>query len=433
VAVAAPAPAPATATAPAASPQLVIKPFTPAPAPDLRFVWRDHPSVRSRDLFRVDFAAKFQLDSRDPGDNPVDFDTVEVHRMRVGIEGDLFDHIQYSVERELKERETSDPLQKSSKSQWKDVYVEANYTDAAQVRVGKFKVPFGLDQTSGESNLDFVYRSLGGSYLSPGRDIGAMVHGRFFKRGLNYWAGAFKQDGENSRTSKIEGGDLTVAVRVTTTPFRHVVSALKDAEVGGSFATSELKNESVYPNGLRARTVMSQFVFFEPVFVNGDRRRFGVDADWTAGAFGARAEYIAMNESREAQGLGDDDLHPNRGRAWYALASYVLTGERKNRPVEPKHGGLFRGGMGAVEVAARYDRIRFDSEPGDDVPFRNSRAVVIYPNGNKVVTLGVNYYANRWIKLQLNGIRESIDDLERSPTLSSTPFWSTVFRLQLEL
>ena len=417
------------------APQLIVPKFVPGvePAKALRFVWREHPSIRGGRNFRLDFAAKFQYDARDPGDDPADFETFEVHRMRVGIEGDVFRHIQYSVERELTERELSDPLQKSTKSQWKDVYLEANYTGAAQVRVGKFKVPFGLDQTSGESNLDFIYRSLGGSYLSPGRDIGAMVHGRFFDRGLNYWGGWFRQDGENSRSSKIDGADSTIAARLTVTPFRKVAKAgLPSAEVGGSFAVSDLANESVLPNGLRARTVLSQFTFFEPMFVNGQRRRYGVDVDWVAGPFGVRAEYMSVADTRDEQGIGDEDLTDVQGRAWYVLASTVLTGERKARPVEPRKPFL-QGGVGALEIAARFDRLWFDSEPGDDPPFRNSRARTVLPSGDKVLTLGLNWYVNRWVKLQFNAIRENMLDPERSPILDRSRFWSRIARLQLEL
>ena len=57
------------------------------------------------------------------------------------------------------------------------------------------KIPFGLDQLNSDSDLDFVYRTLGGSYLSPGRDKGGMVHG-VSSRGLNYWTGLYEQDGE---------------------------------------------------------------------------------------------------------------------------------------------------------------------------------------------------------------------------------------------
>lgn len=438
-----PPPAATTAAAPPASaPQPVPLLILPRQAPEpekksnnaLRFVWRDHPSLRAGRNFRLDFAAKFQFDSRDPGDDPEEFEPYEVHRVRLGIEGELFRHFQYSVERELTEREVGDPLvQTGAKTPWKDVFVEADYTNMAQVRVGKFKIPFGLDQTSGPSNLDFVYRSLGGNYLAPGRDIGVMVHGRFFDRRLNYRVGWFEHDGDNSRSSKVVGGDGTIAARVTAMPFRkRKGSMLEEAEIGASFATTSVSDESVLPNGLRGRTIMSQFTFFEPMFVKGDRRRMGVDLDWIGGPFGARAEYSRVADAREDQGIGNEDLNDVRGQSWYVLGTWVLTGEKKARPVEPKKGFL-QGGWGAVEVGARFDRLWFDGKPGLDPPFRNSRAETVFPSGDRVVTLAVTWYANLWVKLQFNAIREQVEDAERSPLLDGSAFWSPVLRLHLQL
>ena len=73
----------------------------------------------------------------------------------------------------------------------------------AQVKVGKFKIPFGLDELTGVTHNDFVYRSLGANYLDPARDIGAMVHGSFLKHGFEYSTGVFQHDGDNARSSKI--------------------------------------------------------------------------------------------------------------------------------------------------------------------------------------------------------------------------------------
>jgi phosphate-selective porin OprO/OprP len=401
----------------------------PAPQPvrqDVEFRWRDHPQVRSGRLFRVDFQAKFQWDARDPGDDPPDFDEYEIHRMRVGIEGELFNHYQFSVERELTENETGTDNTSTTprKSAWKDVYLEVNYTDAAQVRFGKYKIPFGLEQLTGIANLDFVYRSLSANYLAPGRDIGLMVHGRFFGRGLNYWAGVFKQDGENARSSSIVGADTTVAVRVTGTPFRRVKAAgLDDLEVGGAFTVSSLDDESTTPNGLRGRTVMSQFVFFEPVFVKGQRRRYEVDGDWSAGPVGARAEFTYTVDTRDNQGLADQDLPDARARGWYVSGAWVLTGERKERPVVPKRA------FGAIEAVARYDKLWFDSTPSGEPELRNPRAEFILPNADRVLSLGINWYITRWVKLQLQTIREELEDPERSPVPGA--FWSPVFRFQV--
>jgi phosphate-selective porin OprO/OprP len=394
-----------------------------APAPDLEFRWRDHPQVRNGRLFRLDFLAKFQWDARDPGDDPPAFDTYEIHRARIGIDGEFFNRVQFSIERELTERESNDPGTRK-KSAWKDVYVDANLSDAVQVRAGKFKIPFGLEQLTGISNLDFVYRSLSASYLAPARDVGVAVHGRLFDRGLNYWAGWFRQDGENARSSKIQGADDTVAVRLTGTPFRSVAGLAK-TEVGGAFTVSALDDESVDPNGLRGRTVMSQFVFYEPVFVNGLRRRYEIDADWSAGPFGARAEYTHVLDSREGQGLADQDLANARGRGWYVSGTWVLTGEEKERPVRPARR------FGAVEAAARYERLWFDSAGGEGPPLRNPRADNMLTTGEHVLSLGVNWYITRWVKLQFQTIREEPQDPERTPVAPGESFWSPVFRFQV--
>ena len=418
-----PEPPPAGTEAPAAGKEGQVE--APKVRDAIQFRWRDHPQVRTGPRFRVDFLAKFQWDGRRPGDDPPDFQTFEVHRARVGIEGEIFGHIQFSLERELTEREAGDPTTRQ-KSAWKDVYLEANYTDAAQVRVGKFKIPFGLDQLTGISNLDFVYRTLGGNYLAPARDVGVMVHGRFFDRGLNYWGGVFRQDGENARSSKIEGADETVAFRVTGTPFRAFKSAnLDKAEVGGAVTVSTLSDASVLPNGLRGRSVMSQYVFFEPVFVKGQRRRFEVDGDWSAGPFGARAEYTQVNDTRENQGLADQALPDARARAWYVSGSWVMTGDKKERPVVPKHK------MGAVEIVGRYERFWFDSTGGREPALRNPRAELILPSGERVLSLGVNWYITRWVRLQMQTMREQPQDPERSPVAGGAAFWSPVFRFQV--
>jgi phosphate-selective porin len=392
-----------------------------APAPD-HFRWRDHPQIRTGPL-RLDFVAKFQWDARDPGDDPADFDELEIHRARIGIEGELFNRVQFAIERELTEREVETP-DSNEKSAWKDVYVDGNISDAVQVRAGKFKIPFGLEQLTGISNVDFVYRSLSARYLAPGRDIGAAVHGRVFDRGLNYWAGWFRQDGDNARSSKIDGADGTFAVRMTGTPFRSV-AGLSKTEIGGAFTASALDNESVDPNGLRGRTVMSQFVFYEPVFVKGRRRRYEVDVDWSAGPVAARGEYTHVLDSREEQGLADQDLSDVRGRGWYVSGTWVLTGEEKERPVEPKRR------LGAVEAAVRYERLWFDSNGGEGPPLRNPRADNMLPTGEHVLSLGLNWYITRWVKLQFHTIREEPQDPERSPVTPGATFWSQVFRFQV--
>jgi phosphate-selective porin OprO and OprP len=422
-----------SAAVPTAVPAAVQQENEPNP-PGVRFVWRDHPSLRAGRWLRLDFGAKLQIDKMNPGDDPADFDDLIVRRARVGVDGELFRMFQFSVERELTDSSTASFFNESSKTQWRDVWGEIKFADALQIRGGRFKIPFSRDQLDGEASNDFVNRSLGGEYLAPGRDTGGMVHGRFFGRALGYDVGLFEHDGDNSQANKIAGGDRTFAARVTTTPFFAVKSGNLDAsELGLNFASTDVSDSSTVPNGLRGRTVVSQYTFFDPVFVQGTRRRWGADFEWARRQVGARAEYMLVTDQRNRQSLRGDTLNDAVYHAWYVSGAWVLTGERSDRTINPRR-SLFMGGFGAVQVAGRFERIWFDSRKTGEPAFSNARAEVILPNGDKVLTLGVNWYLNRWVKLQLNAVHETIEDAGRTPLLDGeTKFWSSVFRAQFVL
>jgi phosphate-selective porin OprO and OprP len=434
-----------------AKPKKQKKPKSDVPAPDepidpnvvepsgsgWRFSWKQHPSLRYGSVFRLDGEAKFQEDGHSTYDGAVGVEDWEFHRNRIGISGHLFKKVEYEVERELTEKELTDRdvLEGvTPASHWKDVNVNLTFMKNAQIQVGKFKVPFGLDQLTGVTHNDFIYRSLGANYLAPARDIGGMVHGRFFKRGLNYWAGVFRHDGDNARSKKIQGGDETFSARVTGTPFRKVASGSIGAmEIGSAFAFSKLSDDSFRPNGLRGRTVVTQDTFAEPVYVRGHRRRWEADADWTSGPFSARTEYTWVSDDRMGQGLGDENLPDARARAWYVTGTWVVTGEDKKRPLKPAEDFL-RGGWGAVEVVARVERLWYDSVgPPTGVAFRNPRAKTILPTGDRAVTMGVNWTLNRFAKLQLNAIREHLEDSDRNPVATGGALWSRIVRIQLVL
>jgi phosphate-selective porin len=391
-----------------------------------RFVWDDAPSLRFGNAFRLDFRFRLQEDGRKPGDDPVPFETWELHRLRGGLDGELFNRIQFQIERELYEKEDPDKDDEGySDTLWKDVFVDVNITNALQVRAGRFKIPFGGEQLTGTTNLDFAYRSLGATYLAPSRDQGLAIHGDITGR-LNYWVGVFEHDGDNSRSRRIQGGDETIAARVTAQTWNQN-NGPGILEISGGVMRSSVSDESVLPNGLRGRTVMSKFDFYEPVFAKGNRTRLQGDVDFMGGPFSARAEYTWLTDQRLEQGFGSDDLPDARARAWYVSGTWVVTGERKNRPVVPRHW------LGAVEVAGRLERIRFGSVVGEDTPFRNPRAKTIFPVVNRVATVGFNWYITRWGKIQVNAIREQIDDAERSPVLSGAAFWSRIVRFQIAI
>ena len=119
-------------------------------------------------------ASKIQEDARDPGDDPPDFPTWELHRAarrrrRRSVPAN-------SVQRRarvLREPERTIRRRKSTKSQWKDVYVEANlHRLPFRCAAASSRVPFGLDQTSGEVESRFRVSIARRRLPVAGRDIG---------------------------------------------------------------------------------------------------------------------------------------------------------------------------------------------------------------------------------------------------------------------
>jgi phosphate-selective porin len=172
--------------------------------------------------------------------------------------------------------------------------------------------------------------------------------------------------------------------------------------------------------------------FFSDAYVNGRRLRLGAEAAWEPRNFSVKSEYIRTRDERKGQGILADDLPGLIGQGWYLTGTWVVTGEDKSGGVEPRR-PLFAGGPGAIELAVRYERMEMGSDAPGEPEETNPRAVNLLENGERLWTFGINWYLNRWMRIQLNGIRETIDDIERSPSPTQNTFWLGVARLQLVL
>ena len=62
--------------------------------------------------------------------------------------------------------------------EWRDLYLDYRQFKAVQVRGGAFKLPFGLEENTSPTNLDFVYRTRISARLAPGRVGRRVWHSR---------------------------------------------------------------------------------------------------------------------------------------------------------------------------------------------------------------------------------------------------------------
>jgi phosphate-selective porin len=388
------------------------------------FTWEDHPSLRLGKGTHIDFRVRVQdeISRSDASADMSDASANDRVRRRIGIEGEIANLIEFQVEREI---EDDDP--------WRDVYVDYRQFAAVRVQAGKFKLPFSLDENTGATNLDFANRSLAASHLAPGRDRGVMIHGRLLNSIVTYQAGLFDHDGRNARTrnpARVFGG-RTTAGRLRIEPFRDRKKSLfNDLSVGVGMTSSQVAEG--FP-GLRGRTVLDRSFFGGDFLVNGARRRIGLEARWTPGPFSVKSEYIRVADERLGLGVDDGDLSSLIASGWYLSGTWALTGERKASGLDSPARPLFQGGFGAIELAARIEAIGFRAAANDDTPSSAPRADVVLGNRDRAETIGVNWYMNRWIKVQWNVVHETLENPSTGPLPGQSGFWSQVLRFQLAL
>ena len=129
-------------------------------------------------------------------------DTFEIRRARIGVVGTINKDIGYEI--------VGNGV--GGTTNWIDTaFANYGFNKKAQVRAGRFKQPFSLEEQTSSNNIDFMERSYG-NQMVPGKRLGAMVHGEPMT-GLTYGVSVY-QDGFNELTNQ-NGLGTKQAARLT--------------------------------------------------------------------------------------------------------------------------------------------------------------------------------------------------------------------------
>jgi len=126
-------------------------------------------------------------------------DSFEVRRARIGIVGTINKDISYEVVGNAVGGTTN-----FVDTAWGNYGFNKN----AQVRVGRFKQPFSLEELTSSNSIDFMERSYG-NQMVPGKRLGVMMHGAPMT-GLTYGVSVY-QDGFNENTNQSSIGSKQAA------------------------------------------------------------------------------------------------------------------------------------------------------------------------------------------------------------------------------
>jgi phosphate-selective porin OprO/OprP len=126
----------------------------------------------------------------------------ELRRARIGFTGSLNKQIQF---------EGVANAVGSTTNIIDTAFINYGYNQAGQVRVGRFKQPFSLEENTSSNNIDFMERSYV-NQITPGKKLGAMIHGAN-DAGFTYAASMYQND--FAELSNKDGAGTMGALRVT--------------------------------------------------------------------------------------------------------------------------------------------------------------------------------------------------------------------------
>lgn len=343
--------------------------------------------IRSNDgNFSIRFGADLQIDNRTflDGSSSSLTDQILLRRVRPTISGTVYKYIDFYIRPDFGQGSVI----------LYDAYLQLNYFSRANLRVGKFKPPVGLERLQSDDDTSFIERALP-TLLAPSRDIGYQVAGDLVKRRASYQVGVFNGVPDNGLSDASPSSHRDYAARIFLTPFLPEAKNPLNGLGIGIAATSG----GVDGIALASYKTFGQNTFFSfasGTTLAGHRTRVAPQAYYCLGPFGLLAEYTLSEEGLQKGTVRRDIAF----RAWQIGTTYVLTGEKKGfaSPVPRKPFDPHNHGWGAIELAVRTSD--FSAEQG------------IYNYGFAVATAtprharewvgGVNWYLNQMLRISMD-------------------------------
>jgi len=329
-------------------------------------------------------------------------DRFRLRRARINLTGDFAENFDFKVEGDFG---NSDGLN-SNRTAFSatDIFVNWHQFAEANVKVGQWKAPFGLEQITPDSSLIIIERSLPTGAITPERQIGVQVWGKPFtniwpaqKDLLAYYAGIFNGNGRNVTVN--DNNNFMYVGRLELLPWQGKLLGQKSSlKLGGDVLNSRDDKGTNISQTLNL--LVNKDGSLSPFTLPGadERTAWSVDAWFNLGPFDLIGEYLQEKvNGRTVNGVppGFADFTTN---GFYVTGAYYLI---------PKK----------LQAVVRWE----DLNPGQ-----------MGNDGIRSITGGLNYYIHGDdIKLMANYIHTWSDFRQARPQLGDDQFDEVIMRLQL--
>jgi phosphate-selective porin OprO/OprP len=262
----------------------------------------------------------------------------------------------------------------------KDMYVQYTGWDLGKITLGQHKQEAGLEVLTSSKYITFIERAAMSAFV-PDRRISAGLSG---DSGTFHYAASIFGDEEGSDGTDTESlgfnGRLTWAPKFGDNNQLHFGASASWQDPGSDSWRVRARPET-HKTGER-------LVNTETLGDVDDVVTYGFEGAWVGGPFSLQGEWMQQTVNRD---VGDEpDLS-----GFYVYGSWFITGESRSY----KKGKFGRTkASNAWEIALRYSNL--DLEDGE-----------ITGGEQDIITFGVNYYVNPYLRFMLNYVATDADDV----------------------
>ena len=283
----------------------------------------------------------------------------------------------------------------------------------AQIRVGRFKQPFNLEELTSSNNIDFVERSYVNQF-APGKKVGIMLHG-IPMDGTTYGVSVFQENNSTVTAS----GNVQYAGRATANIAK--LADMKDSVLHLGLGATDGSYDSAVSSSaadVAGISLRNEPRGVDPVFklTNNTSASYaskisksliGLEGAYAINALKLQSEYIEARYKHYDMGNSGALEADGKVKVYYIAALYNITGEswadvyRDGAwgAVKPKSNFSTSGGLGAWQVGLRYSAYNAEVASG---------TVTGSPKGN-TSTLGLTWFINPNARVMLDHAFTKLD------------------------
>ena len=234
-------------------------------------------------------------------------DRFRLRRARLNLTGDYAEQFDFKLEGDFGQSDGTSGNRTAFSAT--DVWVNYHQFPAAQVKIGQYKAPFGLEQLTPDTSLLTIERTLPTGAITPDRQIGAELWGKPFtnfwpeqKDLLTYYAGIFNGNGRNITVN--DNNNFMFVGRLELQPFKDVFGKGSFLKFGGDVLNS--RDEQGVNISQSSNLLVNDDGSLSPfVLPRADERTaWSVDAWLRMGPFDLIGEYLQEHvEGRTVNGV----------------------------------------------------------------------------------------------------------------------------------